>query len=273
MLFNAWRRWRRHRILGRHALGEGEWLDLCRELPWLSSLDDAGLERLRGLVTLFLHDKKFYGAAGLEVDRPMALVIAALACIPVLHLGYDWLRGWRTVLVYPGEFRTRHRHEDETGLVSEETMDQAGESWERGPLVLSWEDVQAAIEWPGDGENVVFHEIAHKLDMLNGDANGLPPLHDGMDARAWARDMQHAFDGLNRELDAGRDTEIDPYAATDPAEFFAVTSEYFFEAPDLLSRVMPTVGAHLGAFYRPEASSLTAAESKGQPNSSPVSER
>jgi len=257
MLLNTWRRWRRRHILGRYPLDEGEWHDARRALPWLSALDAADLDRLRELVTLFLHDKRFFGAAGLEVERRMGLVIAALACIPVLHLDYRWLRGWKTVVVYPGEFRTRHRHEDDAGLVSEESMDQAGESWERGPLVLSWEDVEAAVEWPADGENVVFHEIAHKLDMLNGDANGMPPLHAGMDASAWASDMQEAFDELNRELDSGRETQIDPYAASDPAEFFAVASEYYFEAPAILRGAMPAVFAHLERFYRPDRGTVT----------------
>lgn len=204
------------------------------------------------MATWFLGEKRFYGAAGLDVERHMVLTVAVLACLPVLHLGYDWLDGWTTVILYPGEFRVRHHHEDEHGVVSEEEGELAGEAWDIGPLVLSWMDVEAAVRYPEDGENVVFHEIAHKLDMRNGEPNGMPPLHTDMDSRAWARDMQAAFDDLNAALDRGEETDIDPYAATDPAEFFAVITEYYFEAPDALRRSMPAIHAHLNSFYRLE---------------------
>lgn len=224
---------------------------VCRSLPWLQDMSESERSSLRTMATWFLAEKRFFGAAGLELDGNMTLALAVQACIPVLHIGFDALDQWTSVILYPGEFRTRHHHEDEYGLVTESDEDLAGEAWLGGPLVLSWTDVAAAIEYPDDGENVVFHEIAHKLDMLNGDANGHPPLHPGMDTSAWTRDMQAAFDGLNAALDRSEETAIDPYAATDPAEFFAVTSEYYFEAPDTLARAMPAVFRHLRDLYRP----------------------
>lgn len=251
MLGNWLKRRRRRRILERQPIPDAEWSDV-RRLPWLRRMDEAKLADLRRMVTWFLAEKRFYGAAELDVNRDMAMLVAVLSCLPVLHIGYDHLEGWTTVILYPGEFRVRHQHEDEYGLVSEEEGELSGEAWDIGPLVLSWTDVAAAVENPTDGENVVFHEIAHKLDMLNGEANGHPPLHPGMDGRAWARDMKAAFDAMNDTLDAGQETEIDPYAATDPAEFFAVTSEYYFEAPEDLKRLMPRIHAHLEAFFRPE---------------------
>ncbi len=116
--------------------------------------------------------------------------------------------------------------------------------------VLAWPGVLASGQW--EGYNLVIHELAHKLDMLNGDANGLPPLHNDMRVQDWASVMQSAYDDLNRQLDANpnADTEIDPYAAENPAEFFAVTSEYFFSAPDLLVNSYPQVYAQLSRFYR-----------------------
>lgn len=251
MLRDWLRRRQRRRLLERHPIPDADWRRACRSLPWLEDLTAAELEALRRMATWFLGEKRFFGAGGLEVDTSMARTVAVLACLPVLRLGYDWLDGWTTVILYPGEFRVRHHHEDESGLVSEEEGELTGEAWDIGPLVLSWLDVEAAVEYPLDGENVVFHEIAHKLDMRNGEANGMPPLHPGMDARAWARDMQAAFDELNAALDRGEETAIDPYAATDPAEFFAVTSEYWFEASDLLERAMPRVLTHLAHFYDP----------------------
>lgn len=245
------KRRRRRRALEHAPIAEAAWRKACRSLPWLRGMDDTEQASLKNLTTWFLAEKRFYGAADLAVDEDMALAVAVQACIPVMHIGFDALDRWTSVILYPGEFRTRHHHEDEYGLVTESDEDLAGEAWLGGPLVLSWTDVAAAIEYPHDGENVVFHEIAHKLDMLNGDANGHPPLHPGMNTRAWARDMQAAFSELNAALDRGEEPAIDAYAATDPAEFFAVTSEYFFEAPETLARAMPAVFRHLRDFYRP----------------------
>lgn len=126
----------------------------------------------------------------------------------------------------------------------------SGEAWQQGPIILAWAGVLASGGW--EAYNLVIHELAHKLDMLNGDANGLPPLHPGMRVEDWAAAMQQAYDDLNRQLDADPDAEtaIDPYAAENPAEFFAVTSEYFFSAPDLLQQAYPQVYQQLSLFYR-----------------------
>jgi len=256
MLFNWLKNRRRRRLLQQYPIPDDQWHEACRNLPWLSGLGQSDLACLRDMATWFLGEKRFFGAAGLEVEPRMALTVAVMACFPVLRLGYDCLDGWTTVILYPGEFRVRHHHEDEHGVVSEEVGELAGEAWDIGPLVLSWTDVEAAMEYPDDGENVVFHEIAHKLDMLNGEPNGHPPLHASMDAEAWARDMRAAYESLNKALDAGRETPIDPYAATDPAEFFAVTSEYFFEAPQTLAQSMPAVYSHLEAYFEPKSETI-----------------
>lgn len=126
----------------------------------------------------------------------------------------------------------------------------SGEAWQQGPIILAWNGVLAGGGW--EAYNLVIHELAHKLDMLNGDANGLPPLHSGMPVDEWATAMQQAYDDLNRQLDNNPDAEtaIDPYAAENPAEFFAVTSEYFFSAPDLLHQAYPLVYRQLSQFYR-----------------------
>lgn len=251
-MIRSWlKRRRRRRVLERAPIPDTTWRQAHRTLPWLQAMPEGELSTLRHMTTWFLDEKRFYGAADLTVDDRMTLAVAVQACIPVLHIGFDALDQWTSVILYPGEFRARHSHENEYGLVTESDEEMTGEAWLGGPLVLSWTDVAAAIEYPNDGENVVFHEIAHKLDMLNGDANGHPPLHPGMDNGSWARDMQVAFDGLNAALDRGEETEIDPYAATDPAEFFAVTSEYFFEDPATLERTMPAVATQLRDFYRP----------------------
>ena len=204
--------------------------------------------RLRALTARFLGTKSIEPVQGLALDAPSRTALAALACIPVLELGLDAYAGWTSVVVHPGGFMVRDREVDEAGVVHEFAQARSGEAWLRGPVVLSWEDVAASGQL--DGYNVVIHEMAHKLDMLNGDANGFPPLHAGMDAISWHRDFTAAFDDLNRRLDAGEPTPIDDYAAHSPGECFAVMSEYFFELPRVLERAYPEVYRQLVAYYR-----------------------
>lgn len=124
----------------------------------------------------------------------------------------------------------------------------SGEAWEQGPVILSWADVEAGHQ--RDGFNVVIHELAHKLDMLDGSANGHPPLHAGMSDSRWARVFTNAYRDMVRRVDGGEDTTLDPYATESPAEFFAVVSEAFFELPRLLADEYPDVYGHLRDFYR-----------------------
>jgi hypothetical protein len=148
-------------------------------------------------------------------------------------------------VVYPGDFRVRRRDVDEAGVVHEWDDDLAGEAMPGGPVVISWD---AAAHDPYI--NVVIHEFAHKLDMVNGAADGLPPLHAGMDARLWAAAFKEAYDGFCDALERGQDTWLDPYAAEHPSEFFAVISEAFFEHPAQTRRRYPAVYEQLKLFYR-----------------------
>ncbi len=242
------RAWRRKRLLAGHLVGQALFDDVSGTLPLLARLDGGERGRLRELVTLFLHEKSIEGAHDLVIDARMALQIALQACLPVLHLGIDWLDGWVSVVVHPGEFLVDHEEADEAGVVHRVREVRSGESWERGPLVLSWDDVTAGCQL--DGYNVVIHEIAHKLDALNGPADGFPPLHRHMDPQAWSAAFSTAFEDLAARADAGEETAIDPYAAEAPEEFFAVTSEYFFELPEVLMAAYPEVYDQLTSFYR-----------------------
>jgi Mlc titration factor MtfA (ptsG expression regulator) len=228
------------------AVDDEAWASVL-QLPVFHGLNAEEQSRLRELANRLLADKAFSGAAGMEVDIAMATSIAAFAALPVLNLGYGWYEGWEEIVVYPGEFLHEGEQMDETGVVHHVRHARSGESWDGGPMVLSWEDVQ----WSGLGEgyNVVIHEFAHKLDMKNGSANGRPPLHTGMDPDAWARDFLAAYEDLCHRVDGGEDTLIDPYATESPAEFFAVLSEYFFEAPDVLHEDYPAVYGQLQHFY------------------------
>jgi len=147
--------------------------------------------------------------------------------------------------VYPGDFRVRRTEVDEDGIVHEWDDELAGEAMPGGPVVISWD--AAAHD---RHINVVIHEFAHKLDMLSGAPNGVPPLHAGMDRRAWQGALDEAFRGFCDALERGKDTWLDPYAAEHPSEFFAVISEAFFEQPAETRRRYPEVYAQLKLFYK-----------------------
>ena len=232
----------------RSEVTDSAWEAVRHSLPVVATLAEHDAVELRALADAFLRTKSIEGAGGFVLDEESRVVVAAQACIPILALGIDAYTGWRSVIVYSGGFMSRGTSVDETGIEHEWEEARSGESWSHGPVVLSWEDVAASGQL--EGYNVVIHEMAHKLDMLNGDANGFPPLHADMDGATWYRVFSEAFEDLDARVDAGEETDIDEYAAEEPGEFFAVTSEYFFEAPDVLSECYPKVYAELRAFYR-----------------------
>lgn len=231
-------------------IDDAAWRGLLASSRLFERLDDGQRERLRALVARFLVRKRFSAAGGHVLDGAQCLAIAALASLPVLHLDERWLDGWREVIVYPGEFRVKREHHDEvSGVVTEGDDELIGEAWERGPLILSWADVATDLAQPFDGFNVVVHEIAHKLDMLEGAADGVPRLPPRIARREWIAAMQPAYDALCRAVDRGRDTLIDPYATESTDEFFAVVSELHFSDPALLRRAAPAVANLLARYY------------------------
>src|SRR5262249_44974135 len=159
-------------------------------------------------------------------DDTMRVTIAAQACLPVLNLGLDLYRGWYTVILYPGAFVAHRETPDEDGIVHTGFEELDGESAQDGPVVLSWDEAQPLPEH--EPYNVVIHECAHKLDELTGAPNGLPPLHADMNVAEWSRVMNAAYDDFNDRLNRDVELPFDDYAASDPAEFFAVVSELFF---------------------------------------------
>ena len=240
---------RRNRILRENLLPPDTWTWLIKDHPILAGLDDAELAILRQMSTVFVHEKVFEGADGLELDEGMREVIAVQACLPILHLGLEYYRNWKSIVVVPDVFVEEHTSFDAAGVVHEWHEDSSGESWDEGPVLLSWKDVEAS-GW-GEGYNVIIHEAAHRLDLLDGEVNGRPALHEGMDSGEWREVFTTAFQDLKRK--AGRQKRglrIDPYAVEDDGEFFAVTSEYFFERPVLLAREYPDVYRLMSAFYR-----------------------
>lgn len=248
---SLFRRLRRLFLRTPPPIAQADWTATVARAPWLRGLAPADDARLRELAAHFLRDKAITPVDGFELDHAQRLLLAALCCLPLLRVGEDGLAGWSQLIVYPDTFRAHRSHYDEfTGVVTEGEDELAGEAWDRGPMVLSWGDVEADLAEPDAGFFVAVHEMAHKLDALDGVMDGTPPLPAAW-AREWARDFQAAYDALCAQLDAGHEPVIDEYAASAPEEFFAVCTEYHFTAPAHLRAVMPEVAAHLARYYGP----------------------
>ncbi len=247
-MFNKIRGWRVRRILARHPIAEAHWhaaLEHCKPAHRLGASDQA---TLRVLATLFLDGKSVEAVKGLQLDEANRVLLATHACMPILKLGFDWYDGWRSVIVYPDAFIPRRSQMDAAGVVHQTNTVLAGEAWGRGPVILSWANVLKIGQQPG--HNVVIHEMAHKLDMLTGDANGFPPVHRRMDRQVWLQVFSSAWDRLRAQQSNGAKLPIDPYGLESPAEFFAVLSEQFFEGSAVLRQHLPDVYRQLTQFYR-----------------------
>lgn len=241
-------RWFRELFSPAPVLSDADWEQTLARLPWAAGLEPGRRQRLRALVGTFLRRKTITPVAGLELAPADRLLLATLCCLPLLEFGEQGLHGWSQLIVYPDAFRTRREHIDAAGVMHEWEDELIGEAWDAGPLILSWADVRADLEDPAAGFCVAVHEMAHKLDALDGAMDGTPPLPRDWQ-RSWAADFQQAYDALCAEVDAGRETAIDAYAAEAPEEFFAVCSEYHVSAPHLLRDAFPAVAAHLQRFY------------------------
>lgn len=223
-----------------------EWQQALAVVPILQGFSKDDQLRLVALAQQFLA-RKTLTQLGVELTSRQQAVLALQAVLPILHLGLDWYRGFHEIILIPEPVVRRQEVQDEFGLVSEWEEENAGESWPQGPLVLAWSELQQDGDW--DGFNLVIHELAHKLDMLGGDADGAPPLPSGMDTRQWTQALQEAFDAMNAQLARDEVTAIDPYAAEHPAEFFAVCCESFFTDPLRLRQVYPAVYRQLSQFF------------------------
>lgn len=244
--------WWRGRQAEELDIPDALWAEVEAPLWFLDHLQTDERAELRRLAREFIATRQWTGAQGLQLTARIQLAIAVQACLPILKLGLDWYSGWVGLVVYPGDFIIPRQVMDGAGVVHEFDDQVMGEAWYGGPVLISWfEDPQDT-----DGVNVVIHEFAHKLDMKNGDADGMPPLHEGMSRKRWAAVMSAAFEDFRRRVDSGEETAIDPYAAELPTEFFAVTSEVFFEDPNLLRQEYPEVYEQLRQFYRQDPADI-----------------
>ncbi len=237
-------------ILRRYAIKHDLWESVSRKLILLQNMSAVEKAHLRELSTLFLHEKNIFSVQGLEMTNEMRVIIAAQACIPILNLGIDLLNGWNDIIVYPDAFRVSRDETDEFGIVHHNERILSGEAWSRGPVIFSWQDIKSDMYQEQQGHNVIIHEISHKLDMLNGKANGMPPLHFSMQTQPWTAAFSKAYQRLNHRIEHHRRVCVNPYAATSPAEFFAVFSEYFFCSPDVLSEHFSDIYQQLQLYYQ-----------------------
>ena len=249
---------RRERALAVHALLDSEWNAALNELPFLDHYDSVILTRLRLLTTLFLVEKSIVsgatsGAHVLDVTPHMRILIAVQACLLIVGQGASVVAamtdfdGWENVVVYPGDFPRTQDFEDDAGVVHRVDEPIAGESWEGGPVLLSWPAVEAGYD--ESGMALVIHEFAHKIDMLDGVVNGVPPLR-GPTRSAFSTAINAAYEDFCRRVDLGEKTAVDPYAAEFIEEFFAVMCEVFFAEPELLLHEYPTYYNVLRSYFK-----------------------
>jgi len=242
------RMWRRQRISRRPF--PAAWRDIVRRrVPLARELPAAQQLRLKKHIQVLLAEVPFVGCAGLEVSDEMRVTIAAQAAFLLLGRGGSF-GNLREVLVYPGHFVVPRSEAGSGGVVHEGRDVLAGQSWQRGQVIVAWDAVRDGAAEPHDGANVVMHEFAHQLDQDTGAANGAPYVGRGAQQQVWARVMNQEFDALQLRLARAEPGLIEPYAATSPAEFFAVTTELFFEQPQALAAERPALYEQLKRCYR-----------------------
>ncbi len=239
---------RRRRLFG-SALPEHHREILERNVPLLRRLPAELRQELYGHVNVFLDEKRWLGCGGLELTEEMRVTIAGHACILLLNRETDYFPGFSAIYVYPDTYLVDDVEYD--GEIEIRGRDaRAGESWPGGPVILSWRDVLDTIEGRADGQNVVLHEFAHKLDEENPDDEGLPVLASASHYREWAAVMTRAWENLEETIAGYEHSAIDDYALTSPAEFFAVATEAFFEQPVTMQQQFPEVYEQLRKYFR-----------------------
>ncbi len=220
---------------------------LVRRLPTHLQL------QLKKHMQVFIAEKSFLGCGGLQITEEIRVVIAAQACLLILNRATDYFANVRQILVYPGAFVVNRTSVDGAGVQQEKRQALSGESWSQGQVILSWQDTLEGAAIADDGRNVVIHEFAHQLDQENGAARGAPPPTLGdtrHDAQRWSQVFHAAYAQLQSEARHGVQGLLNHYGAQDPAEFFAVVSEVFFEQPRSLALEYPSLYQELSGYYK-----------------------
>lgn len=250
-MFTLWRRLARRDLFETPFPEEYRTL-LLKNTPLYGALKDQDRKKLESLVRILIAEKNFIGTGGLKLSEEMCVAIAARACLLILRrveLDGELYPGLGSIVVYPDAFRAKVVRR-EGYVVHEGEEVRAGESWDQGTVVLSWQAAKEGAKHPHDGHDVVLHEFAHQLDGQQGSMNGTPELPSDGSYSAWAKILSEEFHSLRKDLAEHNKTDIDAYGATNPAEFFAVLTEEFFEKPATLSKKHPSLYAELVAYYR-----------------------
>ena len=227
-----------------------QWLTLLTDgLDIYSCLSPQEQTRLRQLILVFMARKRFYGCAGLVVTDQMRIIIAAEACLLLLNHGWAVYPKLSSVLIYPSAFRVKRDEVQADGVVHSADHHLLGESWGSGRVILSWDDVVSGATDFTDGHNVVLHEFAHQLDAESGTTNGAPPLRHNS-YKSWSKVFTENFEDLRERSERRQATVMDNYGATNPAEFFAVATETFFEEPHQLYDRRPDLYEELCQYYQ-----------------------
>ncbi len=248
LVFRFWLSKREHMKLLSSELPEYQLAIIERSVPIVGRLPNELRRKLEGKVNVFLHQIKFIGCNGLEVTEEMQLSIAAQASLLVVNTD-TWYQNLRTIFIYPNAFKSR-RSEFHGHIVTERETIRIGESWTRGPVILSWADVKHGAAHDRDGINVVFHEFAHQIDDLSGHVNGIPVLNKDQSYADWARVFVDAYERHVRNVGNGHRTVFDSYGAVGPDEFFAVAVEVFFEKPASLKHEEAEIYQQLVKLFR-----------------------
>ena len=240
---------RRDRL--QHRLFPPLWQALVEHnLPIYTRLSAAERRQLQGLIQVFLAEKQFIGCQGLQVSDEMRLTIAASACLLLLNGRGNYFPNLRSILIYPSAYFATNTQRVGPYVVEEERVARLGESWVRDQVVLAWDQVKRDAQNWQDGHNVVLHEFAHQLDQADGEAEGVPILPRRADYATWAEVMRDEYQQLCHQVQRGQRTVMNAYGATNPAEFFAVATETFFEAPKSLLKHHPALYGLLRDYYK-----------------------
>jgi Mlc titration factor MtfA (ptsG expression regulator) len=249
------KRWRRKRLSNKEF--PAAWLEILnRNVGYYSRLPEADREELQRHILIFIAEKRFEGCGGLEITDEIRVTIAAQACILLLHRRTDYYPGLYSILIYPEAYVAQEARHIGSGLVVEGPGVRLGESWRRGSVVLSWDSVLRGAGDIHDGQNVVFHEFAHQLDSSGGRGDSSEVIRSRSKYIAWARVLGADLEKLRRDVSRNRQTLLNRYGASNPAEFFAVATESFFERPRGLRKVHPELYNELSDFYQQDPAEL-----------------
>ncbi len=214
---------------------------------WLTK---AQRQQLEAIVQVLVAEKSWEGCGGLAMNDEIKVTIAAQAGLLLLGIAHDYYRNVKSILVYPDSYVLPQHERVRDGVVTtEDQVPVHGTAHLRGPVIVSWRRVQEGARNSHDGYNLVFHEFAHKLDMLDGVVDGTPPLPQRELYDEWVEVMSEEYDVLRLQIERGRRTFLRPYAETDVAEFFAVATEMFFEKPEKFIRAHRRLYEVLSSFY------------------------